>query len=539
LDTLWLAALAQRASVLITSPTSRLLLDVAGVPDPVNTLPTSSDDPLLVENGMALPADEPGIVLSRRLAERTGKAAGDRLEIVLRRTIGTPEEVPIPFVVAGVLPLSAGTGMTLWLPHALFDEIHRWRGGQPAPALGLPGKGAFLPPEYDGVLTLLERVPDDADYRRILAGRIGFSRPPEPMDTVGWKVAQGLSVRVWRPLNSPVLPDDIGPLVGRHLALGYRATAVPVVTDFDVRLRLGEETRTLAVAVAPPSFAHHPQVEPAPREPVVWIATHPGIAHSDAGPTDDRPVAALSFAAGSGNEPVVVPVRVQHSDQVLPGHVVVHRELAGRMNAARKRGGRYIADAGEFAPLAEPPRYFRAYAGSIDDLEALVDLVRAQGRERGSPALSRPHSRVAEVQDIRRLSGYMEQLYLLILLVAGVSGFFAVAASVYASVERKRRDLAYLTLLGVHPLALFALPCLKGLVLVLGGVGLALVAYGVFGHFADRAFADALGEAASLTRLAPMHAAALVGGILVTAFLASALAAGAVTRIDAAEYIRE
>ncbi len=529
LDDAWLGSLQEHSKALITSSTSHLLLNVDGLDDPVNAVPTTPVDPILVENGIFLPREEDWqIVLSDRLAHLTGKKIGDTLSVTLIRNTGQEERLPVKFNVAGILAKSASEDLKIWLPESLFQGIYRWRSGHGVPELGLAGRGAMLTPQYDGVLTLLDRVPTDEEYRRMLAGKMSFSRRPEPLSDTGWKVPRGRHVRLWRPVNNRVFEADLPSLVNRHNDLGYSVQVVPFLDAFEVTLKLDGCGKMLSITVLPKAL-----------EPNDSTEDHERWRHVLVSPGDDLKACTpgeMSFNSGGRGKEIIIPVKVCPSSMVTPGHLAVPRDLAGEMNAARYQEAFYDPTTGGLSAVGEGARFFKAYAKSIDELEDLVEFVRSEGERRSSNALREPNSRVGEVRNIRRLAGYMEKLYILIVVVSGVSSFFAIAAGVYAGVQRKRHDLAYLQLLGVHPAALFLFPYLKNLVLVTGGIVFALIAYAFFGNFSSRLF---LLEGASLTRLTLLNISILVTGILVAASVASLLAATAVTRIDPGEHIRE
>lgn len=193
----------------------------------------------------------------------------------------------------------------------------------------------------------------------------------------------------------------------------------------------------------------------------------------------------MTFSTTAQGEEIVIPVRVHPSESVPQGSIAIDPDFAGKMNAARRQEAMYDPQAGEFRPVEQGTRFFRAYAKSIDDLEKLVEFIRAEGEKRSSEALQEPVSRVAEVRNIRQLAGYMKKLYLLILAVSGVSGFFAILANVYAGIQRKRKDIAYLELYGLHPVSLVLFPFLKSLVLVSAALASAFIAYGIFSFQTD------------------------------------------------------
>lgn len=528
LDDVWLRSLRERSRVVITSSISHLLLNVDGRNDPVNTIPTEAEDPLLVQNNISLSGEGRQIVLSSRLAQLTRKKIADPFVVTLIRITGKEEKVTVEFHVAGILPKSASDDVKMLLPKTLFQGFYQWRKGQGVPKLGLVGRGASLTPEFDGVLTLLKRVPTDEEYRRMLAGKMSFSRRPEPLSDTGWKVPRNLHALLWRPVNSRVFESDLPVLVNRHNELGYTVEVVPFLNAFKVALMSDGHSKRLSLTVLPTANKTDGATAAHAGTPRVWVSPGEGLKAGAAGK--------MSFIAGNQGKEIVIPVKVYLSPMLTPGHLAVPRSFAGEMNAARHQEAVYDPATGLLSSAGEGMRFFRAYAKSIDELEDLVEFVRSEGERSANNALSEPISKVSEVRNIRRLAGYMDKLYLLIVVVSGVASFFAIAASVYASVQRKRHDLAYLQLLGIHPGALLLFPYFKSLVLVAGGLVFALIAYAFFGHLSSRLL---LTGGASLTRLTVLNISILVTGILAAASVASLLAATAVTRIDPGEYIRE
>lgn len=529
----WQSKLTAQTEAVIYSPTSRLLLDIKGHNQPVNVLPTGSNDPLLKENRIDLANNPLSIVLSNRLAEKLDKKKGDVIELVLERHTSQNSLITHKFYLAGVLPQTAATDLKAWLPETTFREIYQWHQGKALPLLGLPGRG-YLNPEYDGIITVLKKQPSATEFQRMLAGRLSFSQMPELLDSSSWITLPNEYVYLWRPLNSKVFQNDIPQLINRHHEMGYTIETAPFLADFRVELVSEGEKQALNVTVLPKP----PQATPIQNKlqsfPRIWVSSQ----------DNEHLFAALgeiSFLSGPTTpQKVAFPVIIDVLPNIKPGHIALSEELAGKMNAARRQVADYDPASGEFVSQEDTNNYFfRAYAKSIDDIEQLVSFIREQGIEYGEEALREPVSKLAQVQNIRKLSDYMEKLYLLIVIVSGVSGIFAIAASVYAGVERKRRDLAYLQLLGLSRRVLLFFPYFKSLILVIGGILVALLAYMLFSISADLVFSEALNNSDSLTQLSWLHIVLLVTTIVITASCASLLAALAVNRIEVGEIIHE
>ena len=553
-----------------------MLLDVEGKKDPVNVLPTSDIDPLLKENKITLTNKMHSLVLSTPLAKALKKKQGDPITLTLIRSTGQEERRPVPMQVAGVLPIEASQDSKIWLDADFFKQIHQWRRGGAIPELDLPGGGTTLTPEYDGIVTLLEKVPSDAQYRSMMASGLGFSQLPETFDIRPWGYPAEQQARLWKPVNSRVLEDNFTSLINRHNERGFiQVTTLPYIDDFKVSLRaegksvplllsslLPQEKSTSPVAIIgwemgspawikeripPLNYVDFHLIKPLPPKKENTLSDVGNFAQEDRNVwifRNDKislfphPKAEITFSTASGEE-LIIPVRVLPSESVPQGFIVIDPDFAGKMNAARRQDAMYDPQAGEFRPVEQGTRFFRAYAKNINELEKLVDFIRTKGEELGSEALMKPVSRIAEVRNIQQLSDYMKKLYLLILAVSGVSGFFAILANVYAGIQRKRKDIAYLQLYGLHPVSLVLFPFVKSLVLVSAALASAFIAYGAFDYFTDQAFSEALGNATSLTRLDKYHVMYLIAGLYGTASIASFIAAIAVTRIEPGEYIRE
>ena len=121
-----------------------------------------------------------------------------------------------------------------------------------------------------------------------------------------------------------------------------------------------------------------------------------------------------------------------------------------------------------------------------------------------------------------------------------ISGGTAVlVASLYAAVERRRRDLGVLRLLGLSRAHVFFFPVAQGLMIATLGLGASFAGYGLLAEVIDRSFASELAPGEAFCSL-PAAYLPLAGGVtLALAAFASLAAAWRTTRVDPAEAIRE
>ncbi|MCI5118290.1 MAG: hypothetical protein D3913_10080, partial [Candidatus Electrothrix sp. LOE1_4_5] len=343
LDEAWLASLRKETGALIESPTAVLLLDVEGMNNPINVLPTNETDPLLMENSITLENWKKSLVLSTPLAADLRKKQGDPITLTLIRSTGQEERKLVNMKVAGVLPFKASQDSKIWLDAHLFKKLHQWRRGGAVPELGLAGGGTTLSPEYDGIVTLLKRIPSDAEYRTMIGRGLGFSQLPTLFDVTSWGYPAEQQARLWKPLNSRVFEHNFTSLVNRHNEMGFQAEPLPYIDDFKVTLRSDGKNIALRLSsflakekTTPPSGSSNLRH--------VWISL------------DDKkqfpyPNAEMTFSTTASGEEIIVPVQIHPLEGIPQDYLVTDPQFAGKMNAARRQEAMYDVQAGEFRPV--------------------------------------------------------------------------------------------------------------------------------------------------------------------------------------------
>jgi putative ABC transport system permease protein len=176
-------------------------------------------------------------------------------------------------------------------------------------------------------------------------------------------------------------------------------------------------------------------------------------------------------------------------------------------------------------------RGFRLYARSIDDVPRLVRDLEDQGIEV-----------VAEEEAILRIQTLdrgLTRLFRLIALLGVFGGTAVLVASLYAAVERRRRDLGVLRLLGFARSHVFFFPVAQGIIIAVLGLGAGLAGYGVLAATIDRTFTAELAAGEAFCTLPPAYVPLFFLLTVALAAVASLAAAWRATRIDPAEAIRD
>lgn len=207
----------------------------------------------------------------------------------------------------------------------------------------------------------------------------------------------------------------------------------------------------------------------------------------------------------------------------------------GLLEAAEDyRDGRAVTSLGWDGEIGDPTVQriypaFRLYARHLDDVERL----RQHFADQGLPVATQ----AAAIAQVQSLSRNLSIVFWLIAGLAVAGACAAIFAGALAAVERKRRDLSVLRLLGFSTGALLLFVVLQA---VYSGAMAALLAaalYGLAELGLNHLFAQAAGEYAS--HLLPRHYLFALLAVLGASCFAAALGGWRVARIEASEGIRD
>lgn len=185
------------------------------------------------------------------------------------------------------------------------------------------------------------------------------------------------------------------------------------------------------------------------------------------------------------------------------------------------------AATGELPPFASA----RLFARSLDDVAGLAGWLRQQGFEVQTEA--------AEIDLVRAVDRALSVLFATLALIA-VGGFLvSLAASLWANVERKRRDLALLRLVGFPVTAVSLFPATQAALVAGLGTGLSLLLFLGVAALLNTVFASGLPAGMLVCRLAPVHALLALLSTLLLALTASFIGGFRAITIDPADSLRD
>jgi putative ABC transport system permease protein len=197
------------------------------------------------------------------------------------------------------------------------------------------------------------------------------------------------------------------------------------------------------------------------------------------------------------------------------------------------RDGRAVpALAWEGAPAGER-RYtgFRLYARSIYDVAGLEAGFERSGIE--------VRTQAADIETVQRMDRTLSAIYWAIALI-GLAGFsLSLGASLWANVDRKRRDLSVLRLVGFRTGDIVWFPLVQSLYTALLGWALAVAIYRGAAWGINLMLAPQLDAAQQVCRLLPEHYLVALGLTLGASMLAALLAGMRAARVEPSEGLRE
>jgi putative ABC transport system permease protein len=174
---------------------------------------------------------------------------------------------------------------------------------------------------------------------------------------------------------------------------------------------------------------------------------------------------------------------------------------------------------------------FRLYAASIYDVGALRDTLMAAGIE--------VRTQADDVEAMQALDRNLGRIFWLIAATAASGFLAALAASLVANIDRKRRELSVLRLVGFTTGSIMVFPMVQAVLVAVLGAAVALAAYAGIAAVLNGYFTTNLRGGERICRLLPGHIAIAVGVTVACAIVASAWAGLRAARIEPAEGIRD
>ena len=205
-------------------------------------------------------------------------------------------------------------------------------------------------------------------------------------------------------------------------------------------------------------------------------------------------------------------------------------ETAGKLTLLRQRNIRYDENTKKFLLSRRGYASFRIYAKSLEDVAPLKQFFEKQG--------IKVSTQVERIHEVKELDKYLTLIFWLITTVGVIGGAATLSANLYSSVERKRKELSILRLLGLSGGMIFRFTIYQGMVISTSGVVIALVFFGIMATIINTLFQAHLRSGESFCTLNIIHILLVFTSTIILAIIASSIAAYQATKLDPADAMR-
>lgn len=499
----------------------------------LDMIPTDVGDPLILGNGGAVPKDGE-CAITYTAAEELGVAEGDDVVVRVSRTISSNREnVEVTLKVVSVLSPKADPLSRIYVPFQFVQDVESYREGYKVAQRGWSG-GKLTPfLSYDGLVVVTEAAIKPLKRRRLTINTgfadskeltsdqfselIGFGLP-EPfkayqLTTVGSAV-QHKSIELVKEILASI--DAIYlPLASADVTLpvGNEGTEMPRVVGISLS---DEEADTLGLThVEWKAYQGNPETF----EIAIMLPDNLRDRYSDGG--------SVSLKVGGMDK----EFRLRIAGYTESNYAIVPVELLGVLATAKSRPVIYDHERKEFLLGKSGYRGFRMFARSIDDVPAIYEEFVARDMQ--------VMTQVQEIERVRVLDRGLTRIFWLVATVGIIGGIAAMMASLYASVERKKRDVSVLRLMGISRMQVFRFPVYQALTIATLSVVIAVLVYWLLSSIINYVFSADLELGQKICTLPAWYFLVTFVFTNLSAATSSLIAAFKTTQIDPAEAIRE
>ena len=472
---------------------------------------TNKGDPLLLQNGGVIP-DEKSCVLNHSLAEELGLKKGDILKCSVARYVKKKiQKASLDLKVAAVLSPQAGFIKSIYVPLKVVANIEKYKDGLAVPQWGWKGNISQAYPVYDGVFISLPKPLDRVEQIKLLSGT-GFAyidaiNFKEAKEKAGYAFSNTGNLYFIKPYKNSINDDNIGSL--KIKLRGKKAKLYSWVKPIEATIKNDKIEIKIKIAALPQSIKKV-------KLKTLYMNT--------------QALENATIRVQEDKRELKMPISIQSID-IESSFSFMDAKSAGILALLRQRDLIYDKNIDKFLLSRRGYASFRVYAKNLQDVEPLKHFFEDKGIN-----VSTQSERIHEVQELDK---YLTLIFWLIATVGVVGGAATLSASLYSSVERKRKELSILRLIGLSGGMIFRFPIYQGIVIATSGVSIALLFFAIMATVINRLFQGHLQSGESFCTLTVMHITVVFVSAILLAVVASGIAAYKATKTDPAEAMRD
>ncbi len=446
--------------------------------------------------------------------------------------------------VTGILTVRASELKSMYVRLPVLEAVERYKDGQAVPEYGWPGSTPRAYPLFDGIVIVLPKKL--TKFQELsLCNKTGFTKI-ESLNTdqlrkkAGFRVKDEMAVYRLYTLHKPAGIASVRSVENK--LRGKNARLFLWSAPFSAKL-LNPDKKTIAELTAYGLSADSEKAGTVGLDPVPsW--------GSDNGRAKDILKIMLPPDVKADGDKFIV--RIERKDGVLefpvealkqrtktPGAAFVPERLAGIIRLYKMRNIKFDEKEGEFILFRRGYASFRLYAKSIFQVDGL---------RRFFDSVSIPvHTEIKEIKKVVELDKGMTLIFWLLAIVGIAGSVASLIASLYASVERKKRELSVLRLIGLSGGTLFRFPVYQGIIFGSGGFAISMILFFIFSRlintwfkpYADKLLGFPMEAGVSFCRLPLTHVIGALSVTILIAAISATVAAFRVTGIEPAEALRD
>ena len=508
----WFTNFAKHKDIDFLIPTTRVSSSIITVKTSstkkiFDLVPTAVNDPLILENGGIIPQNNQ-CVLTKAAAQEIGVGVGDKLAVrVTRSREGRQEFVEAELEIISILNQRAGTMSKIYTPLNFVVDVENYKENIAVPARNWPGGTPRPYLSFDGIMVMLVKPLDPVASSGLIIG-------------TGINNIQLLNREAFNQITGFALPADLIAYnlqntnnivqTASYRALKRKLRGKKAIVMPYVKLALNFPTPVLGLSLTTKDQQRLGLNLP-------WGKLERDATYQKMQqlllPNANNGTMMASFNGLKGS--IKFPMQITGNSPSK--YAIAPLELLATLRTGLQR--EIIFDGKMFLLTRLNYGGFRLYAKTIDDVQGIYTTLTQQGIE--------VKAKSDEIERIKILDRGLTRIFWLVAIVGIIGGIAALIASLYATVERKKRELSIMRLIGLSRYQVFRFPIFQALVMAILSILVAVSAYFGLALVINLVFASDLDMGQQICHLPVSYILSAIFGCLET------------TQIEPAEALRE